>query len=1265
MVYNRRYVTMRKLLLNLLLLLAIAFGAVAQTETLTVNDGDVTNEYVPVYGYYADAYLKCEFVIPSTDLATMANGTITSMKFYLESPAESPWEEDGYRANFLVFLKEVPSATISSFYGTEGATIVYEGMLDGTQSEMEIVFNNDFVYDGGNLLVGIYNTEFGSYSRAYFYGVEAENACVQGYDYDYLDNVEAYPQDFLPKTTFTYVPGVATACTRPTNVTISNIDATSVTVSWTPSGTETSWQICLNNDEESLINVEGDASYNLTGLTAATTYSIKVRANCGESDGVSGWTNSFNFTTALCNSEDRCAIRYELTDMYDDGWQDASIRVVDVLTGEILAVWTAEDGEHLTEGTLSLCIGRAIRFEWIYGWGGDYECSYAVYDINNDIIFSGTGAYDEPFGYVVNCSEVSCIRPSEVHASNVLITSATISWTPRGPESAWVVKYGVAGFNVDTEGTEVPVESDPTLSLSDLAVDTEYDVYVKSNCGSDGESEWRMTSFRTMCSGISTFPWTEDFDDIDTEDLPGCWSYIDANADGDHWFVYGNEAAIYTYYNYGDNDDYLILPRFELDGDYVLSFDVQANSEYEPNDYEVVLSSTFATPESFTVTLQDLETVDYVEPERKSISLNDYHGSYFIAIHIPQGGLDGWYLYMDNFELRALNSDAEIVDFDFPTRMSAPVIDSANATVTVTASYQADLDNLEEVVTVSEGATYVENSVAVSENIVTYTYAVTSEDETVTREWTVTVTKVNAASTANDIISFTFDDQAGESIIDNEAKTVTAYAEWYVDIPNYDFYPEITVSPMATITPGSGEPQDFSEPVQYTVIAEDGVSTANWTVTITNDPNACINPYYIIIGEVTETAATMEWYKMYSETSYRVKVSTTEMTDMTAEADIYDDIVDLTSDEGVVFTLSELTPATAYYLYVQSNCNTEEWVENYFVTDCDGSAYSLPFVETFEYTSASRQCWTIVDANADYTSWDYYEVDPAYGETAVYSGVNTYYAANDWLISPKIAVEEGAYMTFDYATASEWYTEKFSVYVMDAPENYETATRILETQVVNNTTVATIPSIDLSAYAGQEIYIGIKCESTAHQRYLYIDNFKVELPPVNYTITLNVGEHGTVTYNGEVVEGVVTVGDSADITFTITPDEGYQIDALIVDGTPLYCDPTGETYTFTAVTNDHTLSVTFVETVSADVIEAGSMSIYPNPNNGMFSIDFSNIEGEAIYQLIDVRGVVVETRDINVMNGETMNFNYNLRAGTYFVRIINGDKVYVEQIVVE
>ena len=106
-------------------------------------------------------------------------------------------------------------------------------------------------------------------------------------------------------------------------------------------------------------------------------------------------------------------------------------------------------------------------------------------------------------------------------------------------------------------------------------------------------------------------------------------------------------------------------------------------------------------------------------------------------------------------------------------------------------------------------------------------------------------------------------------------------------------------------------------------------------------------------------------------------------------------------------------------------------------------------------------------------------------------------------------------------------------------------------------------------------------------------------------------------------------------------------------------------YTFEPVTANHTLLITFTWVAFADLLENSPMSIYPSPNNGMFSINFSNIEGDATYQIINANGAVVETRDINVMSGETMNFSHNLRPGTYFVRIINVDKVYTKPIVVE
>ena len=165
---------------------------------LTVHDGTATNGYVPVYGFYADAYLKSEMVYPAAELSDMANGTINSMKFYLSSPATDSWGS----AYFQVFLSEVSSTSINSFYGP--GTIVYEGPLDGTQSEMTINFDTPYQYNGGNLLVGVYNIAEGTYKSCSFVGEAVNGASFQGYSYTSLDAVSGSQRDFLPKTTFGY-----------------------------------------------------------------------------------------------------------------------------------------------------------------------------------------------------------------------------------------------------------------------------------------------------------------------------------------------------------------------------------------------------------------------------------------------------------------------------------------------------------------------------------------------------------------------------------------------------------------------------------------------------------------------------------------------------------------------------------------------------------------------------------------------------------------------------------------------------------------------------------------------------------------------------------------------------------------------------------------------------------------------------------------------------------------------------------------------------
>ena len=190
---------MKKVFLFLTMLL-FAFTGTMKAELLTVHDGTGTSSYVPAYGFYADAYLKCEMVYPAAELSDMANGTINSITFYASSPAAEAWT-----GTWQVFVNEVADATISAFAGP--GTIVYEGALDGTQSEMTITFDAPYAYNGGNLLIGVYETETGNYKSVTWAGETVEGASVQGYSYSNLESVSPTQRNFLPKATFDYTAG--------------------------------------------------------------------------------------------------------------------------------------------------------------------------------------------------------------------------------------------------------------------------------------------------------------------------------------------------------------------------------------------------------------------------------------------------------------------------------------------------------------------------------------------------------------------------------------------------------------------------------------------------------------------------------------------------------------------------------------------------------------------------------------------------------------------------------------------------------------------------------------------------------------------------------------------------------------------------------------------------------------------------------------------------------------------------------------------------
>lgn len=297
--------------LTLAVLLAAPWGGyfnqVQAQSTLTVYDGTTTNSYVPAYMGYWDDFSRSQFVIPAADLAAMDGLLITSLTFYTNS-SNVPYTS---ASTCDVYLKEVDYTTISAFEPTASATTVYSGTVSvvsaGSGGEMTITFNSPYVYGGGNLLVGIENTTDAGYKFINFYGQTVSGASGAGYNSSSLSGVSFTQRNFIPKTTFSYE--TPASCAKPTALAAGSVTATGASLTWTAGGTETDWVVEYGTASDfagaTSRNVSTTPTLNLTGLTAQTTYYVRVKAVCGVGD-ESNWSTTSFTTLEACPADHVC-----------------------------------------------------------------------------------------------------------------------------------------------------------------------------------------------------------------------------------------------------------------------------------------------------------------------------------------------------------------------------------------------------------------------------------------------------------------------------------------------------------------------------------------------------------------------------------------------------------------------------------------------------------------------------------------------------------------------------------------------------------------------------------------------------------------------------------------------------------------------------------------------------------------------------------------------------------------------------------------------
>lgn len=492
-------------------------------------------------------------------------------------------------------------------------------------------------------------------------------------------------------------------CIVPDSLASANLTSTSFDLLWYDVNNTNEWEVSygLSGITPDLGNrlFTTAPSLSLSNLSPLTSYDIFIRAICGPSD-TSAWTSAFTVTTyGDCNSTGTLTYGNNST-LSNSVINFMAINPGDYITISFDAGSTESccDDYYVTDGPNGtgnvLATGRGAI-------GGPYESTTGIISL---YILSDGSIVGTPFEYRLSCSPPpSCLPLSSLSTSAVSSTQIEVSFTDPNPMTlGYFVTYG-DGTTIDTVSPN-PLTS--PSSLTGLTPNTEYLIDVRAICSVNDTSASVNSISTTPCDAIGV-PFTEDFDGV-SSGLPSCWLVINGGT-ADAWTLNtsslysqsgSNSATIYTDFNSGDNDDYLITPLVSLTGNEELTYSFRVRSSFEPQDFEILISTTGNNASDFTDTLLANAIYSNTVYETNTISLSAYSGDCFIAFHVPSGGEDGYYLYIDdviidnipscqdlsNFSVSATSTTSAELSFNDPNNASEYVVTYSDGIVTDTIS---------------------------------------------------------------------------------------------------------------------------------------------------------------------------------------------------------------------------------------------------------------------------------------------------------------------------------------------------------------------------------------------------------------------------------------------------------------------------------------------------------------------------------------------------------------------------------------------------
>ena len=909
----------------------------------------------------------------------------------------------------------------------------------------------------------------------------------------------------------------------------------------------------------------------------------------------------------------------------------------------------------------------------------------------------------------VTVSISNCSRPQVADITVVpAASSATVNIADE-TNSAWIVYYKQAS---DEEYTAVPA-STTEVTLTDLTATTQYSLYVVGDCGTSQSAPSSVINFRTRCfdDAISEFPYVEDF-----ESGLNCWdvSYTSTNSSSYQWNVVttgtapdctphgGSNMLKYQSFNASEGStSTMISPAFDFSQNMMMSFWMYRTTLYASDTDVLVYINNLPTEENATLlTTVTLHSTTTGWEEQEIIFPTELSGTHYVILKAVSDY--GGNMYVDDLTIKVVPScmrpeAASVVASDITSNSatiswtdndeshsawnvyyratgteeytSVPATDVSVALTGLDASTQYEVyvttncgtEESEATNMVSFSTQMVEVSIPYSCDFdVAGNNGWALKNGTCTNKWHVGtptgatsgalyISNDNGATTnynisafsvvvaeklfetgTSDSLTISFDlTIGGENVSDYlkvfwisadsasyEASTSSMYYSVYSYSSNVIMgktsstkYINLLTGTQTMRATIANQPNTLRKLVfvwknDSSIGTQPGAIIDNLSIIETggDTPAPCDAPTDLAASNVTETGATVTWNGTASSYEVRLAGGTAETVSTTSK------------------TFTGLTAGTAYTVEVRAVCESSNsaWVSTSFTTQNE-SGITAPTVNTLAASNITHDGATL----------------------------------NGTITAGSEAITAQGFM-YKASSAADWTTVA------------ATGTNISAT--VNNLTAETAYEYKAFATTASGTVEGTVMNFTTAEAPVIVT------PPTVTTLAATSVTHEAATLNGTITAGSEAITAQGFMYKATTATDWTTVSATGTTLTATVNNLTAETtyeYKAFATTASETVEgevmnfTTLAASGLADIENGISAIVYPNPAKDKAMLRLSGLTTTAKVIISDLQGRIILTDDIQA-GVETYELNTsNYASGVYYIRIVSGNKVNTQKLIVE